>query len=157
MLIAEERLQGTGISCYNSPGNDETLGIDEALSSSIYLVNTEEQVVSIDDYHEITTLRHTNHMPWNSPRETDEDVLEQKIYCTASLEIPSNAIWNTHVPPIDTPIDQAPKLDPTLKTVFSGGQMVMMSTRSMGTRRTIENITINWIARTHMNRNASRR
>lgn len=139
MHLAEERLKGTGISCYISPGNDDILEIDEVLNSSSYVVNPEEKVVSIDDQHEMITLGYTNRTPWNSPREVDEDVLEQKIESMASkLKNPANAIWNIHVPPIDTPIDQAPKLDASLRPVFSGGHLAMVSAGSKATRRTIE-------------------
>ena len=48
------------------------------------------------------------------------------------------AIWNIHVPPIDTPIDQAPKLDPTLRPVMTGGQMVTTFAGSIVTRKSIE-------------------
>lgn len=139
MHLAEDRLKGTGISCYISPGNDDILEIDDVLSSSSYVINPEERVVLIDDHHEMITLGTTNHTPWNSPREVDEDVLEQKIDVMASkLENPINAIWNIHVPPINTPIDQAPLLDPTLKPVMSGGHVVMTSAGSVATRKTIE-------------------
>ncbi len=84
-------------------------------------------------------LGYTNHTPWNSPKEVDEEVLELKIEAMASkLNNPANAIWNIHVPPINTPIDQAPKLDATLKPVFSGGHMTMISAGSAATRKTIE-------------------
>jgi Icc-related predicted phosphoesterase len=139
MRLAEERLKGTGISCYISPGNDDIFEIDEVLSSSSYVINPEEKVVDIDGDHEMITLGYTNHTPWNSPREVDEEVLERKIEAMASkLKDPKTAIWNIHVPPIDTPIDQAPKLDPTLKPVISGGHMVMISAGSVATRKSIE-------------------
>jgi uncharacterized protein len=139
MRLAEERLKGTGINCYISPGNDDIFEIDDALNSSSYVVNPEEKVVSIDENHEMITLGYTNHTPWNSPREVDEDVLKQKIEAMASkLRDTSNAIWNIHVPPIDTQLDQAPKLDSSLKPVLSGGQMVMISAGSVATRKSIE-------------------
>jgi uncharacterized protein len=139
MRLAEERLKGTGISCFISPGNDDIFEIDKALDSSSYVINPEEKVVNIDDAHEMITLGYTNHTPWNSPREVDEEVLEQKIEAMASkVKSPKTAIWNIHVPPIDTPIDKAPKLDSTLKPVLSGGQMVMISAGSVATRRSIE-------------------
>jgi Icc-related predicted phosphoesterase len=42
------------------------------------------------------------------------------------------------VPPIDSTIDQAPKLDATLKPVTNGGQIVMSSAGSTAVRRVIE-------------------
>lgn len=139
MRLAEERLKASGISCFISPGNDDIFEIDEALSSSSYVVNPEEKVVMIDGTYEMITLGYTNHTPWNSPREVDEEVLERKIVAMASkLKDPGKAIWNIHVPPINTPIDQAPKLDSTLKPVISGGHVMMTSAGSWATRRSIE-------------------
>jgi uncharacterized protein len=139
MRLAEERLKGTGVKCYISPGNDDILEIDDALSSSSVVVNPEEKVVNIDDKHEMITLGTVNHTPWNSPRELDEDVLEQKINRLADqVRDMDNAIFNLHVPPIDTPIDQAPKVSADLKPVVTAGQVVMISAGSAATRHAIE-------------------
>jgi hypothetical protein len=48
------------------------------------------------------------------------------------------AIFNLHVPPIDTIIDQAPMLDATLKPVVSGGQILMTSAGSTAVRDSIQ-------------------
>jgi uncharacterized protein len=139
MRLAEERLQGTGIKCFISPGNDDIFEIDDALNSSSYVVNPEEKVVEVDEKHEMITIGTTNHTPWNSPREVDEEVLDARIEAIASkLKDPTRAIWNIHVPPIDTPIDKAPKLDSSLKPVIEGGQLVMIPAGSAATRRSIE-------------------
>jgi hypothetical protein len=139
MRLAEERLKGTGIGCYISPGNDDCFEIDEALNSSSYVVNPEQKVLSIDGEHEMITLGYTNHTPWNSPREVDEDVLEEMIEkMAAQVKNMSNAIFSIHIPPIDTPIDQAPKLDETLRPVLSGGQPVMTSAGSVSVRKAVE-------------------
>ena len=137
--LAEERLKGTGISCYISPGNDDFFEIDEVLDRAGYVTNPEEKVVDIDGGHEMITLGYANHTPWNSPREVDEEVLGRKIENMASeVKRMSTTIFNLHVPPIDTPIDQAPKLDKTLKPVISGGNIVMASAGSTAVRRSIE-------------------
>ena len=139
MSLAEERLKGTGIKCYVSPGNDDFFEIDEALDSATYVVNPEEKVVDVDGEHEMITLGYANHTPWNSPREVDEDVLAQKIEKMASgVKNMSTAIFNTHVPPIDTLIDQAPKLDENLKPVTTGGTLVMISAGSSAVRNSIK-------------------
>lgn len=139
MKLAGERLKGTGIKCYVSPGNDDFFEIDEVLNSAGYVVNPEEKVVDIDGEHEMITLGTVNHTPWNSPREVDEDVLEGKIDGMATqLKNPGAAIFNIHVPPIDTVIDQAPKLDGDLKPVLAGGRPVMISAGSTAVRKTIE-------------------
>jgi uncharacterized protein len=139
MALAEERLKGTGIKCYVSPGNDDFFDIDEALDSATYVINPEEKVVDIDGEHEMITLGYTNHTPWNSPREVDESVLEEKIEKMASgIKNMNTAIFNIHVPPIDTQLDQAPKLGDNLKPVTAGGHPVMTSAGSTAVRSSIE-------------------
>lgn len=139
MNLAEERLKGTGIKCYVSPGNDDYFEIDEALNSATYVINPEEKTMDIDGEHEMITLGYANHTPWNSPREVDEDVLQQKIDKMASqVKDMKKALFNLHVPPINTIIDQAPKLDENLKPVISGGSIVMTSAGSTAVRASIE-------------------
>ncbi|MDA4121392.1 MAG: metallophosphoesterase [Thaumarchaeota archaeon] len=136
--LAEERLKGTGIQCYISPGNDDILEIDKELSSSTVVENPEEKVVSIDGRHEMITLGTTNRTPWHSPREVDEEVLERKIdVLAAQVKEMSEAIFNVHVPPKDTAIDQAPKLDESLAPVTSGGQIVIAPAGSAACRNSI--------------------
>jgi uncharacterized protein len=139
MRLADERLKGTGIGCYISPGNDDSLEIDRALDSGTHVINPEGKVVAIDRQHEMITLGYTNRTPWNSPREVDEDALLSKIETMADkVKDMGKAIFNLHVPPIDTPIDQAPKLDRNLKPVISGGDLVMISAGSSAVRESIE-------------------
>jgi Icc-related predicted phosphoesterase len=139
MALAEERLKSTGISCYISPGNDDFFDIDEILNSSSFVINPEEKVVSIDGEHEMITLGYANRTPWNSPREVDEDELAKKIdSMTSRVKDMKKAVYNLHVPPIDTPLDKAPKLTHDLKPVTSGGHTVMASAGSSAVRKSIE-------------------
>jgi len=68
--IAEERLKDTSVKCYISPGNDDRFDIDEVKSSSIVLC-PEDEVVWIDNHHEMITSGWTNLTPWHSPREVE--------------------------------------------------------------------------------------
>ena len=139
MKLADERLTGTGKRCYISPGNDDVMEIDEALDSGTRVINPEGKVVEIDGQHEMITLGYTNRTPWNSSREVDEDILLEKIGAMADrVKDMETAIFNLHVPPIDTPIDQAPKLDKNLKPMVSGGDLVMASAGSSAVRESIE-------------------
>lgn len=139
MRLAEERLKGSGVRCYISPGNDDIFDIDEALDSSSGVVNPEEKVVPIDDEHEMITLGYTNHTPWHSPREVDEFVLLQKIEkMAAGVENMKKAVFNLHVPPSGTTIDQAPKVSEELKYVAKVGQVEMISAGSASVRTAIE-------------------
>lgn len=139
MKLAEERLKGTAIRCYVSPGNDDPFEIDEALNSSKYVINPEERVVDIDGVHEMITIGYTNRTPWDTPRELDEDELGERIERLAGRVGNMNgAIFNIHAPPIDTLIDQAPRLDSDLRPVLTGGNVVMASAGSTAVRRSIE-------------------
>ena len=139
MKLAEERLGKTDIKCYISPGNDDLFDVDPVLDSSSYVINPEGRAVSIDGEHEMITLGYTNHTPWNSPREVDEDELAKKIEgMAAGVKNMKTAIFNIHVPPIDTPIDQAPMVDKDLKVVVKAGQTQMTSAGSSAVRAAVE-------------------
>ena len=139
MNLAEERLKGKGIKCFISPGNDDVFEIDEVLNSASYVINPEGRVVDIDGEHEMITLGYTNYTPWHSPREVDEDILQGKIESMANqVKRMDRAIFNIHVPPIDTVLDQAAKLDANLKPVTSAGQLLMISAGSIASRNAIE-------------------
>lgn len=139
LVLAEERLKGSGVGCYISPGNDDIPKIDDVLNSSSFVINPERRIVEIDDDHEMITLGVVNRTPWHSPREVDEDALQSMIEQMASrLDKPANSIFNIHVPPKDTPLDQAPKVTEDLKPVVTAGHLVMTSAGSVATRNMIE-------------------
>ncbi len=138
VALAKERLGRTNVKCYISPGNDDLFEIDPVLGSSEYVINPEERVLEIDGRHEMITLGTTNHTPWHSPREEDEDVLAKKISAMADkVKNIKEAIFNIHVPPIDTPIDQAPRIDENLKLVVKAGNVEMVSAGSSACRQAI--------------------
>ncbi len=138
LLLAEERLGKTSVRCYISPGNDDIYEIDAALNSSSYVVNPEERVVDIDSGHEMITSGTTNHTPWNSPREVDEDVLAKKFSAMADqVKGMKSSIFNIHVPPIDTPIDKAPRIDANFRVVVKAGNVEMISAGSTACRAAI--------------------
>jgi len=139
MRIAEERLGKTDVKCYISPGNDDLFDVDGVLDSSAYVINPEAKVVSLDGEHEMITLGYTNHTPWNSPREVDEDELGRRIESMAAeVKNMKTAIFNIHVPPINTPIDKAPMVDKDLKVVVKSGQVQMISAGSLACRDAVE-------------------
>jgi len=137
--IAEERLRGTGISCYITPGNDDRFIIDNALSESDYVVNPEGKVVSIAERHEMISTGFSNVTPWKTQRELSEGELEEKIENMATkVKNMETCIFNLHCPPFDTLIDRAPQLDETLKVVTRSGEKVMISVGSLAARNAIK-------------------
>jgi Icc-related predicted phosphoesterase len=137
--IAEERLKGSNVKCYVSPGNDDRFNIDESLKSSSVVRCPEDEVVWIDEHHEMITSGWTNITPWNSPRETTEEklaeIFDRMISRVTRME---DCIFNLHCPPFDTPLDEAPELDKTLKPIVRGGEMSMIHVGSKTVRQLIE-------------------
>ncbi len=122
MELAEERLRGSGVECYISPGNDDPPEIDAILNRGGLVVNPEERVVNLRGEWEMISSGTTNITPWNSPRELPEDQLEQKLDGLArQITNQAKAIYNIHVPPYNTNLDKAPRLDSNLKPVVIPG------------------------------------
>jgi len=138
--LAEERLKGTNVKCYISPGNDDRFNIDDALKSSSTILDPEDDVVWIDDHHEMITSGWTNVTPWNSPRETTEEKLGEIFgKMISKVTRMDSCIFNLHCPPYNTPLDEAPELDKTLKPVVSsGGEVSMIHVGSTQVRQLIE-------------------
>ena len=138
MAMVEERLQGTNVTCYISPGNDDRFEIDSVLVDDDHLVNPEARVVSIGN-DEMITLGFANRTPWNSPREVDEDKLGEMIENLASkVRKPRSAIFNLHVPPINTELDKAPAVSQKLEYVREGLGVRMIHAGSTAVRTAIE-------------------
>lgn len=139
--IAEERLKGLNVKCYISPGNDDRFNIDEILKASSVVQCPEDEVVWLDENHEMVTSGWTNVSPWNSPRETTEEKLAEIFNRMISkVTRMKDCIFNLHCPPYDTPLDEAPELDKTLKPIVkSGGAVSMIHVGSKTVRELIEN------------------
>jgi uncharacterized protein len=137
--LAGERLRGTEVKCYISPGNDDRFEIDSILKDSGPVINPENRVVKIGD-HEMITLGFANPTPWKSPREVSEDELGRMIESLAGqLEDPARSIFNLHVPPHGTEIDRAPAVDEEFRYVKQGvGAIKMISAGSTAVRSSIE-------------------
>lgn len=137
--LAEERLKGTGVSVYITGGNDDLPEISPILQSSRFVVDPEEKVVDIDSKHQMLSSGWSNPTPWKTPRECTEAELEKKIDMMASeVRDFGNCVLNLHVPPIDSGLDIAPRLDPTLKPVIEAGEVAMAPAGSSAVRNAIE-------------------
>jgi len=138
--IAEERLKGTKVKCFISPGNDDPFDIDEILKLSSLVQCPEDQVAWVDNHHEMITSGWANFTPWHSPRETTEDRLAEIFdRMISKVEHIESCIFNLHCPPFDTQIDLAPELDGKLKPVVTaGGGVNMIHVGSTTVRQAIE-------------------
>jgi Icc-related predicted phosphoesterase len=137
--LAAERLRGSGIGLYVMIGNDDEPALRSILASSTYAVDCEDRVVDIGEGYQMVSCGWSNPTPWQSPRELPEEELGDKLEdMITQLEDPANSIFNFHVPPYHTQLDEAPKLDASLKPVVSGGHVLVESVGSTAVRRVIE-------------------
>jgi Icc-related predicted phosphoesterase len=136
--MAEDRLGGTGIEVIFAPGNDDPLFIDDLLSGSDTVVNPDSRVVELPGGFPMISVGYSNRTPWDSPRELDEDDLRKMIdEEVTKLDDPQRAIFNLHVPPKNTPIDQAMELDAEFRPVVKGGAPVITGVGSSAVRDAI--------------------
>jgi Icc-related predicted phosphoesterase len=121
MDIADRKLEGTGLKVYCSPGNDDTEEVDEIIRTSKRVLLVEGKVTAIDAHHEMIASGWSNRTPWNTEREEDEYQLKYRYEKMAGqLKDPRNAIFNIHVPPYKSGLDDAPELDKDLRPVLAG-------------------------------------
>jgi hypothetical protein len=140
--IAEERLKPIGVKIIINIGNDDLPSVGDVLKESGYVIYPNEQVISLDDKHEMPSVGYSNKTPWNCPGDISEEELLSKIEKTIqNLSHPENSLFNFHCPPYDTQIDVAPKLDKDLKPVLSpGGEPEMNHVGSISVRKVIEKL-----------------
>jgi Icc-related predicted phosphoesterase len=137
--LAEERLKGTNVKCYISPGNDDRFEIDEALLDSAQVINPENKAVELAGGFEMITLGYANPTPWHSPRELSEANLGEMIEALASKVVrPETAVYNLHVPPINTQLDKAPAVSHDFNYVKEGLGIKFIHAGSSAVRESIE-------------------
>jgi len=136
--LAEERLSGTGIQCIFAPGNDDPFFVDDLLSSSSSVTNPDKRLIELPGGFPMISVGYSNRTPWDSPRELDEKDLAAVIDGEAAkLADPAKAVFNFHVPPKDTPIDQAVALDAEFRPKLSGGSPLITGVGSSAVRDAI--------------------
>lgn len=130
MELAEERLKGKNIDVFMTAGNDDLLAVDSVIDNSSTFVNPDLKKVFVQEY-EMISLSWSNPTPWDTSRECSEEELEEKIEGMASqVDDMNTAIFNFHIPPYDTLLDQAPKLSDKLvpstdETIPAGSKAVL--------------------------------
>jgi len=118
--LAEKRLEGTSVQLYVNAGNDDPFCIDSILDQSSRVVRPEGKAVELGDGLVMISCGYANKTPWNSPRDVTESQLFERIRSMAeTLKEPRRCIFNLHCPPLNTALDQAPKLDSKLRPGFT--------------------------------------
>ena len=143
--LAETRLDGTGIKCYVTGGNDDYPEVLQALrrEGAHSIQACEGEVVQLDDDLTMISIGFSTPTPWRTPREVTDDelgvIIEQMIGQVADT---SRCVFNFHDPPVDSTLDTCPMLDwntdPPAQIV-RGGQVVLFGAGSQSVRRAVEN------------------
>ncbi len=140
--MAEKHLAPLGVPLYWIGGNDDKA---EALADAVstpHVHYVDEEVVRFDEDHELLGFGWTNPSPWNTPRELPEDQLAKRLEPLLNrLDHPEQAIYLMHVPPYETGLDIAPKLDATKdppRPVTQGGQQILIPVGSTSVRKAIQ-------------------
>ncbi len=122
-----------------SPGNDDKFSIDETIKKDERVIFGEEEVVKLDDEHEVLCCGWSNPTPFDSPRECSEEELEKKLEAVvAKVKDLTKCVFCIHVPPYDSQLDMAPLTDKNLKVVAKGGRPQMVPVGSKAVRKIIE-------------------
>jgi Icc-related predicted phosphoesterase len=140
--LADAKLAGTDAEIFVAPGNDDPQFIDEVLTGLPRFRLVEGQVVPLVTGHpfEVLSTGYTNKTPWNTHRELEEDELarrlEKLVTGVADME---RAIFNIHVPPYGSQLDNGPMIDKESKKMTSGiGQEMTVPVGSHACRAFIE-------------------
>lgn len=119
--FAAEKLRGSSIRCYACPGNDDFPEVDDLLRNSEVVDLAEGRVIELDEHHEMISSGWSNPTPWHTYREENEAALEQRYAAMiAGLKSPPRSIFNIHVPPRASLLDDAPDLDDQLRPKLAG-------------------------------------
>jgi uncharacterized protein len=125
MQMADEKLEGTGIACFVSPGNDDQFEVDEVVASAKHVQLAEGRVVEFGGYQMVST-GWANRTPWDTYREEDEEDLKKRLDKMISQVTapPEKTIYNFHCPPYGTGLDDAPELTEDLRPKHGGRSIV---------------------------------
>lgn len=135
---AGEKLKGSGVPFMTMPGNDDFLEIDEILSRHPAVQFHEMEVTDLGSF-QMLHVGGSNPTPWNTEREFTEEQYVQKFEELAPrVKDMRRCVFDVHVPPHDTILDQCPKLDARLQVVYEMGNPVQMHAGSTAVRKAIE-------------------
>jgi uncharacterized protein len=133
---ADERIGADPTRLLVGLGNDDPTSLESAIEVDDRAELTDNQVLRLDDHHEMLTLAYSNPTPWHTHRELPEDEIARRLdEGAAKLDHLPQAVFNVHVPPHSTPLDLAPRLDANLTKVMApGGDAEMVHVGSTSVR-----------------------
>jgi len=132
LSYADEKLAGTGIRCYVSPGNDDMFELDDLVRASKRVQLVEGMVVQLDDHHEMISSGWSNITPWHTFREECEEKLRARYDAMlVQLKNPRQSVFNIHVPPYGSTLDEAPELTADMKPKDAGRSLIPVGSHAV--------------------------
>jgi Icc-related predicted phosphoesterase len=120
MKMAADKLRGTGVRIFVSPGNDDEMEVDDVVRRAELVELGEGRIMEFDGFTMIST-GWSNPTPWKTHREESEEQLAARIdEMAAQVHDPSHAIFNLHCPPFRSGLDEAPAIDADLRLLHGG-------------------------------------
>ena len=137
MRMAVEKLEGTGIECFVSPGNDDQFEVDEIIADAKRVKLAEGKVMEFGDF-QIVSTGWANRTPWDTYREEDEPDLAARLKKMTSQVTapPEKTIYNFHCPPYHSGLDDAPEITADMRPKHGGRSTVPVG--STAVREAIE-------------------
>jgi uncharacterized protein len=132
MRMADEKLEGTSIDCFVSPGNDDQFEVDEIIAGAKRVRLAEGEVVEFGDFQMVST-GWSNRTPWDTYREEDEDDLAERLRKMTSQVTapPEKTIYNFHCPPYGSGLDDAPEIDENMRPKHGGRSLVPVGSKAV--------------------------
>jgi uncharacterized protein len=140
LTLADERLRPAGPPLFWMLGNDDPPALAELLDDAPWGEHAEGRLLELDG-HELLSWGYSNVTPWHSYREmTEEQLAETLGQLCARLRQPDRAVFNIHVPPYGTGLDEAPVLDEQLRVQTAVGQVRFAPVGSPAVRELIQQV-----------------
>lgn len=135
--LAAERLDSS-VRCIITPGNDDPYEIDAELARADRVECPERRLLTLGPVT-LASLGNTNHTPWDTPREFDEDELSAQIdEMLAGAPPEARLVFNFHCPPHGSGLDTVAQLDADFRPVVRTGHRVEVAAGSTAVRQAIE-------------------
>ncbi|MDP9224110.1 MAG: hypothetical protein M3P18_09695 [Actinomycetota bacterium] len=142
LQLADERLRPHRLDVYWMLGNDDPPQLAALFDDAPWGHQAEGNVFQLDeDGHQLVSFGYSNLTPWDSYREmTEEDLAAHLAGLCGQLDDPATSVFNFHVPPFGTGLDEAPVLDSELRVQTAVGQVKMAAVGSTAVKEIIERL-----------------
>jgi Icc-related predicted phosphoesterase len=140
--LAEERLKDTNVRLYFTGGNDDPEELISCALDTEHVIRAEGRHIELPAGHEMASCGYSNMTPWKCPRDLPEEELEARLEeSVRDVQHCGAAVFNFHVPPINSTLDSCPQLDTTTwppTPMMKNGEVVVYGAGSRAVRRVIE-------------------